>query len=236
MKLLEGKVAIVTGGGRGIGRTIALKLAREGANIITFSRTKSEIKKVHKEILTLGRKSVAIVADVRKSSDIKHVANVTLKEFGKIDILINNAGVALLKLSHEMTEKEWDNIIDINLKGVFLCCKEILPIMLKQKNGIIINISSMAGKKGSSKFSAYCASKFGVIGFTESIAHEVENKGIRVYSVCPSSVDTKMCWDLHPEKRFNNLFLKPEYIADKVLELCLPNCNVHSGSTIEVYK
>jgi NAD(P)-dependent dehydrogenase (short-subunit alcohol dehydrogenase family) len=236
---LDGKTAVVTGGGRGIGRTIALALAKEGADIATFSRTESEIKSVNKEILSLGRNSIAMVADVRKSSDVKRVFKEALKKFGKIDILINNAGIAMLKLHHEMTEKEWDAIIDTNLKGVFLCCKEVLPNMLKQKSGVIVNISSGAGKTGFPEFSAYSASKFGVIGFTESIAHENENKGIRVYAVCPGSIDTKLYWSLYPKRAHERLgrpLLKPEYVAEKVLQLCLPSCNIRSGSTVEIYE
>lgn len=238
MKLSE-KVAVVTGGGRGIGRAICLRLAKEGADIVTFSRTKSEIENVGKEIMELSRNSITMVADVRKSSDIKDVVKVALKRFGKIDILINNAGVAMLKTHHEMTEEEWDVIIDTDLKGVFLCCREVLPVMLKQNNGVVVDISSGAGKSGFPEFSAYCASKFGIIGFTESIAQEVENKGIRIYTVCPGSVDTKLYWNLYPKRAHEKLgrpLLKPEHIAEKVLQLCLPECDVPSGSTVEVYE
>ncbi len=126
----------------------------------------------------------------------------------------------MLKLLHEMAEGEWGNIIDTNLKGTFLFCKEVVPIMLKQESGVIVNVSSGAGKSGFPEFSAYCASKFGVIGLTESLAHEVRKNGIRVYAICPGSIDTKMYYQLQPQRaceRLGRPLLKPEYVAERIL-------------------
>ena len=147
---------------------------------------------------------------------------------------MNNAGVAIIKPLNETSEKEWDQIIDINLKGTFLMTKEILPIMIKQHSGVIINISSGAGKHGFPGLSAYCASKFGMIGITESLAGEVSRYGIKVFAVCPGTVDTKMIYSIYPEINPAEL-IKPEKIAKKVLELSTPGIQHTSGSSHLVY-
>ncbi len=234
MKRLSKKVAIVTGAGRGIGKAISLALVKEGANIVLVSRTKSELENVASEINKQGSKTLTVVADVSDQNDVKQTVVKTVDVFGRIDILINNAGVTYRKLLENTSEKEWDNTINTNLKGVFLFSKEVLHIMEKQKNGIIVNISSGAGKYGFPELSAYCASKFGVIGLTESLAREIED-GIKVYCVCPGGVDTKMHRNLFPKDPPETL-IKPEKIAQKVLELCLPSCNIKSGECLEIYE
>lgn len=228
---LKDKVAIVTGGGRGIGRATAIALAKEDCNVVIASRTKKELEQTCSEIKKLNVKCLIVVADVSKPEDVKDIVDKTIKKFKKIDILINNAGVAIGKSLIETSVEEYDSIIDTNLKGVFFGMKYVLPYMIKQREGFIVNISSGAGKHGFSNLSAYCASKFGVIGLTESVAGEVSGYGIKVYAVCPGPVDTKMYYDLSSTKAS----MKPEHVAKRILELCLPSNRKPSGSSIEVY-
>ena len=235
---LENQVAIVTGSSRGIGKAIALALAKEGCNIVITSRTPNEIKETAKEIRELGVDTLEVKADVGNSNDVKNLVGKTVKNFGRVDILVNNAGILIKKPLVKMTEKEWDTLISINLKGAFLFSKEVLPYMTKQGNGVIVNISSGAGKHGYATLSAYCGSKFGLIGLTESLAQEVKKSHIKVYAVCPGMVATKMQYDIigaATYKLTKGLMIKPEKIAKKVLELCLSNCKVPTGSSIEIY-
>ncbi len=229
---VQNKIAVVTGGGRGIGREIALALAREGADVVVAARTEREITAVAGEIKKLGRQSLALSVDVRSSRDVRKMVSGARTAFGGIDILVNAAGVAIRKALVDTSDEEWDLIIDTNLKGTFLCCREVVPVMTK--GGVIVNISSGAGKSGIPELSVYCASKFGVIGLTESLAYEVAPSGIRVYAVCPGGVDTDMYHSMFPED--TSLLLKPEYVASRVLPLCLPGCRIRSGSSVEVYE
>lgn len=205
---LEGKVAIVTGGGRGIGRGIALTLAKEGANIAivetdtldsNFNQysTKDvkgyqEAEKVADDIRTLGRKAIAIKADVTKWNEVQSMVKKTLDEFGKIDILVNAAGVISISSVENMEEEAWDLVMKVNAKGQFLCCKAVIPIMKEQGGGKIINVSSAAGKMGSPGLAHYCASKFASIGFTNSLAKELAHDNITVNAICPGIVETAM--------------------------------------------
>ena len=227
---LKNQAAIVTGSARGIGRAIVIALAKEGCNIVVNSRTKKEVDATAKEIEELGAGVLPVVADVSNEKDIERMVEAAMKKFGRIDILVNNAGVAVYKDFTKTGKEDWDNIIDINLKGIFLCTKAVLPIMQKRQYGRIINISSGAGKTGIAGLAVYCASKFGVIGFTEALADELPDD-IKVYAVCPGGVDTKMYVSMfgeHPS-------LKPEDIAKKALPLCMPDTKTRSGSSIEVY-
>lgn len=230
---LKSKVAIVTGGSKGIGKSLAILLAKEGANVVIVARTEKHINDTVNFIKSFGGNVIGIKTDIRYSKDIKNMIKKVIEIFGKVDILVNNAGIAIRKSLIETSETEWNKIIDINLKGIFLCCKEVLPIMIKQNNGIIINVSSGAGKYGFPNFSAYCASKFGVIGLTESLSREVP-KGIKIYVVCPGAVDTDMQRKVFPEGKGYELD-RPEDVAQKIIKLCLPNCKIKNGETIELY-
>ena len=235
---LENKVAIITGSGKGIGKAIAIALAREGCNIAINGRKLNEINQTAKEAKELGVETFAVKTDVRNSKDVKGLVKKTIEKFGKIDILVNNAGIVVIKPLMETTEKEWDDVIDVNLKGAYLCSKEVLPYMIKQEDGVIVNISSGAGKYGFPNLTAYCSSKFALVGLTESLAKEVTKQGIRVYVICPGKVSTDMQVQFVGTERYKYekyLMIRPEKIANKVLELCLPNCRVPSGNSIEIY-
>jgi len=230
---LKGKVAVVTGGSRGIGKALAILLSREGASVAIAARAKKNIDDVADLIKKSGGSAVGVEADVSRPDDVKNLMKKTLDMFGRIDILINNAGVCVRKNIAETSEREWDETIGTNLKGVFLCCREAVPVMIKQKSGIIINISSGAGRYGFPGLSAYCASKFGVIGLTESLSREFPER-IKAYAACPGGVDTEMHRRVFPEDDTSALD-SPEDVAKKIVELCMPDCKIKSGEVVELY-
>ena len=235
---LENKVAIITGSSKGIGKATAIALARERCNVVINGRKLNEINQTAKEIKELGVEVLAVKADVKNSKDVKNLVKKTIKKFGRIDILVNNAGIVVIKPLIETSEKEWDDVVDINLKGAYLCSKEVLPHMIKQRNGVIVNISSGAGKYGFANLAAYCSSKFGLVGLTESLAKEVTKHGIRVYAICPGKVSTDMQVQFVGTERYKYekyFMIRPEKIANKALELSFPDCRVPSGRSIEIY-
>ena len=224
---LKDKVAVVTGAGRGIGKATAILLAKQGCNLVLISRTKKELEETANEIKELNRKSLVIKMDISSYKLIKDSVKKAINRFGKIDILINNAGVAYDVYVKDTTEEIFDKTIDINLKGLFLMTKECLPYIEKTE-GVIINVSSTAGKRGYEGGGAYCASKFAVIGFTEALAQETK---VKVYAVCPGATDTKMINYLYPE--MNTKFMaKPEDVAKVILDAI--SGNKQSGSSIIV--
>lgn len=230
---LKDKVVIVTGGGRGIGEAVALLFAGHKAKVVIVSRTEKEILQVAKQIEKRGEQVLPIKADVAVPAQVNQIAEKTLEHFGRIDILINNAGIGLYKSVIETSPEEWDNVMAVNVRGTFLCSKAVLPVMLKQGAGTIINISSGAGKTGYPNLAAYCASKFGVLGFTESLAKEVSSQGIKVFAVCPGATKTRMYQDMFGAAANT---LPPEKIAQKIIEVASEKIRVSSGKTVEVYR
>jgi 3-oxoacyl-[acyl-carrier protein] reductase len=187
---LKDKVAIVTGAGQGIGREIALALAKEGAKVVVTDITGKE-KDVAKEIEGLGTQALALKVDVSNSKDAKKMAEEVLKKFGRIDILVNNAGIYPFKPFAELEEKDWDKVLNINLKGTFNCTKAVVPTMIGQRYGKIINISSIAGSVvGFLQLTHYSASKAGIVGFTRALALELAPYGINVNAIAPGPIET----------------------------------------------
>ena len=218
--------AIVTGSTRGIGKETALLLLQKGLNVIISSRSQQSVDNVIQEIFdkfpSKKENVLGLKCDVSKQSDIKNLVDISIKKFRRIDFLINNAGIVYYKSMMKTTEEEWDKTIEINLKGIFLFTNEVLPYMIENKSGVIVNVSSGAGKSGFPNLSAYCASKFGIIGFTESVAKEVaDNYNVKVMAICPGGVDTKMIDDIvdNGYNLSNKNLMKPEQVANKIYDM-----------------
>ena len=233
--------AIVTGSTRGIGKETALLLLKNGLNVVISSKSQDNvhntIQEIHDKFPSKKENVLGLKCDVSKHSDVKTLVDVTINKFGKIDILINNAGIVYYKSIMNTTEEEWDKTIDTNLKGAFLFTKEVLPHMIKNTRGIIVNVSSGAGKAGFSNLSSYCASKFGMIGLTESVAKEIIDNNIKVMAICPGGVDTDMIKDMVNDgfNKSNTNFMKPEEVAKKIYDMIVNKKNYYNGQSIEFY-
>jgi 3-oxoacyl-[acyl-carrier protein] reductase len=213
---LSGKVAIITGGGRGIGKLTAQALAVEGATVVVAATSELEIVEVAREIEQAGGRALAVQTDVTKKSQVENLVQRTLDAFGQVDILVNNAGVAIHNPIGKIKEEDWDLNIAVNLRGTFLCTQAVFQHMCDRGMGHIVNVSSISGKNGHANGGAYCASKFGAVGFTEVTAVEGKQFGVKATVICPGPTDTKMRRDNHPDDVIENLTL-PEDIADAVL-------------------
>ncbi len=242
MKLLEGKTALVTGGNRGIGRSIALKLAQEGANVaFTDLEYDDNSKSLETELKKYGVKGKMYTSDASKFDQTEEVVHKIVEDFGTIDVLVNNAGITKDTLLMRMTEEQWDAVINVNLKSVFNFTKVVQTIMLKQKSGSIINISSVVGIAGNAGQGNYAASKAGIIGFTKSVAKEVGSRNIRCNAVAPGFIITEMTDRLPDEVKegwIKNIPLRrggtPEDVANVVLFLASDLSSYVSGQVINV--
>jgi SDR family mycofactocin-dependent oxidoreductase len=253
---LKDKVAFVTGAAHGQGRATAIAIAKEGAHIIAFDIAKQmkypgyalgsedELSSLKKEIERSGVKCLVQKGDVRNDGDIAAAVSAAQKEFNRIDILFNNAGICAYGLAHELTEEEWDAMIDINLKGPWLVARKIIPLMIQQKSGVIINNSSVAGLRGMNRLSHYAASKWGLTGLTKSWAIELAQYNIRVVSIHPTGVNTPMNDGLAAiegstpleiaERSAGNLlpvpWVEPEDVANAVVFLASDRSRFVTGS------
>ncbi|HET7148940.1 MAG TPA: SDR family oxidoreductase [Candidatus Nitrosopolaris sp.] len=249
------ETAIVTGGSRGIGKKIAILLSKMGLNVVICSRTKKEIDSTVKEIKEIIERTknpsdstattaviedrlLGIKCDVSKVTEVDCLVKSTVEKFKSIHILVNNAGVVYIKKLIDTSEEEWDKTMNINLKGAFLLSKAILPFMIKNRSsgGVIVNVSSGAGKTGFPDISAYCASKFGMIGLTESLAWEIENYNIKVMAICPGEVDTKMQQDVDLDYYTKNKdkMLKPNQVAERVIDMIFNDKKYHNGQSVDI--
>ena len=238
-------VALVTGGNAGIGRAAALAFAKAGSKVVISGRREKEGQEVCKEIKALGQEALFVKADVSKENEVKELISKTVNSFGRLDFAFNNAGIGGgIGVVNELTEEDYYRIMDINVKGVFLCLKYQIAEMLKKGRGSIVNNSSIAGLIGVTKIALYVASKHAVIGLTKSVALEVATSGIRVNAVCPGSIETDMWYSVldhdsskameilskHPIGRIG----KPEEVAKTVLFLCSNDSSFITGQAIAV--
>lgn len=211
---LKGKKAIITGAGRGIGRATAFALAKEGVSLGLVARTEEHVQKVADELKTEGIEVVVATADVGSNEQVIKAMDQVVKELGSVDILINNAGISTFGGFLELEVEEWERIIQVNLLGMYYVTRAIFPKMIEQKSGDIINISSTAGEKGGPVTSAYSASKFGVLGLTESLAMEARKHNIRVTALTPSTVVTDLAIEGGLVTGDEENVLQPEDLAE----------------------
>ena len=238
---LSGKSALVTGGGRGIGREIALALAGAGADVAVSDIDEETVHKTSEDIKELGRNSLALKADVSSSDGVSLMVAVFLETFGKIDILINNAGITRDTLLLRMKEADWDAVLSVNLKSAFLCCKEVARPMMKAREGKIVNISSIVGIIGNAGQANYSAAKAGMIGLTKSLARELAGRSITVNAVAPGFIQTAMTDKLSEQDKqafIDNIPLKrigqPKDIANAVLFLVSPLADYITGQVLTI--
>lgn len=225
---LKGKVAVVTGGGSGIGEGICLELAKQGAKVAVTDINEEGAKRVANiinENVGIGR---AYKLDVTDMQNISEIGSLVKEEFGLVDIWVNSAGISIITPFFEHTEEIWDLTMDINLKGQFLCCKEAISQMLENGGGSIINMSSQSGKVGTNNYQAYCASKFGVIGLTQSLSKEFAKERIKVNAICPGVVNTPM-W----EKQAVDYGKKKNLKEDEVMDYFREKIPTHRIGTVE---
>lgn len=240
--MLQGKSVLVTGASRGIGRAIALEFAKQGANVaVNYAGSENKAQKVVEEILQLGVKGFKIQADVSNESDVKGMVKEVISQFGQLDILINNAGVNKDNLLMRMKESEFDQVINTNLKGAFLCTKAVTRQMMKQKAGRIINVASIVGVSGNPGQANYVAAKAGVIGLTKTTAKELASRNVLVNAVAPGFISTDMTDALTEEQRKEMLSMiplsklgRPEDVAKVVRFLASEDANYITGQTIHI--
>lgn len=242
MRKLEGKVAVVTGASRGIGRAIALKLADEGAKVVVnYSGSQAKAEEVVATIQENGGEAVAVQASVSKTEEVSALMDAAVKTFGSLDILVNNAGITRDNLLMRMKEDEWDDVLDTNLKGVFLCTKAVTRQMMKQRAGRIINISSIVGVAGNAGQANYVAAKAGVIGLTKTTAKELASRNILVNAIAPGFIETEMTEQLPKDIKQGMLTQiplaklgQPEDIAKAVAFLASDDANYMTGQTLHI--
>ena len=238
---LSDKVAIVTGAGRGIGRAIALKMAGAGASVVVSDILDKEAGEVAQEIKTNGGQSLAVTADVSLAADVARLVEETLAAYNRIDILVNNAGIARDQLLLRMSEEDWDKVIAVDLKSVFLCTKAVLRNMVRQRWGRVISISSIAGLIGNPGQANYSSAKAGIIGFTRTVAKEVGSHGVTVNAVAPGFIETDMTRQMKEERRQEikkyiplDRFGTPDDVAEAVAFLASEEAGYITGQVLSI--
>jgi len=242
MGRLEGKAAVVTGGGRGIGRSICLAFAKEGADVIVNYASKDQpAQEVVEMIKKMGRKAVAVKGNVALKADAERIIQTAIDSFGKIDILVNNAGVSKPNMLYKMTEEQWDEVLDIHLKGPFLCIQAASKYMMEQKSGKIINVTSAAGMSGTKGQINYSSAKGGIIALTKSAARELAGYGITVNVISPGYVSTDMTEKIRTDPKLKEIytgrillgrFSEPEEVAPTFVFLASDESNYITGQLL----
>jgi 3-oxoacyl-[acyl-carrier protein] reductase len=238
---LNGRVAVVTGASRGIGKAVALKLAAEGADLVVTATSLETAQLTADEIIRMGGKALALKVDVSVTAEVEALFTRTLAEFGRVDILVNNAGITRDGLLLRMKDEDWDAVIDVNLKGAFICTREAAKYMAKARYGRIVNISSVVGEMGNAGQSNYCASKAGMFGLTKATARELAKRNITVNAVAPGFIETDMTGGLSDKIRDSLLqqipmerLGAPEDIAAAVYFLASAQSSYITGHVLSV--
>ena len=240
--LVEGKTALVTGGSRGIGRAISILLAEHGATVVVnYTKDRDSANSTVEEIVGKGGRALAFRADVSDPEQVRSMVDEVVNRYGRLDVLVNNAGITRDALLLRMGEEGWSSVVQTNLGGVFNCTKAAVRIMLKQRSGKIVNVSSVVGITGNAGQANYCAAKAGIIGFTKAVAKEVGSRGINVNAVAPGFIETDMTSSLSEEVRQKAVAAipmgragRPEEVASVVLFLVSPLSDYINGQTIVV--
>ncbi len=228
---LKDKIALITGGGRGIGRAVALGYAREGAHVVVAARTASEVEAVANEVRLLGQRALPVACDVADETQVKAAVAQTLSEFGRVDILVNNAGISSLRPIYGTPLSAWERTLAVNLTGTFLFTKHVWKPMQSNGGGVIINVSSLGGRRGSPLLAAYCASKAGQIGFTLAAAEEGKPVNIRVNAIAPGKGDTAFRAQIKEDK---SKMLKAEDHVSLCIYLASDEARYVIGQVIEL--
>jgi 3-oxoacyl-[acyl-carrier protein] reductase len=240
---LTGQVALVTGASRGIGATIACHLARCGAGVgVNYHQRKEAAQEVVDRITGLGGESVALAADVSQENSAETMVKQVLEQWGRIDILVNNAGITRDRLLLRMTLEDWDEVLDVDLRGAFLCTKYVMPHLIKQRRGRVVNISSVVGIGGNPGQSNYAAAKAGLIGFTKAVAREVASRNVTVNAVAPGFIDTGGMVEKLPEETRQQILARiplgrfgtGDEVAEAVTFLCSPGAGYITGQVITI--
>jgi 3-oxoacyl-[acyl-carrier protein] reductase len=232
---IRDRVAIITGAGRGVGKATARRFAREGARVVLFSRTPGPLDETATDIAREEGQVLSMVGDVSREEDVRALFQRAMDAYGRVDILVNCAGIVLVRPFVDMDAETWDRVIAVNLRGTFLCCRQAFRVMMAQQSGVIINLASLSGVRGVEKFpglSAYNVSKAGVAGLTEILAVEGKPFHIRVCAVSPGAVDTEMLRQAAPHLKAG---MTPDDLAEILLFLAGDSGRMLSGSNIEIF-
>jgi 3-oxoacyl-[acyl-carrier protein] reductase len=214
---LKNKIALVTGAGKGIGRATAIALAKEGANLVINSRTMPDLQSLAREIGNLGRKALTVEADLTRESEVKRMVNEAASKFGGIDVLVNNAGLGKFARVESLSTLDWDDMFEINLRGLFICTREALPHLKKKSESFVINLASLAGKNAFEGGAGYASTKWGVLAFSKCLMLEERQAGVRVLAICPGSVDTHFFHEPSIPTPDRGKVLKPDDVAQTII-------------------
>jgi meso-butanediol dehydrogenase/(S,S)-butanediol dehydrogenase/diacetyl reductase len=234
MAAVDRRVAMITGGGRGIGRATAQAFVAAGYAVVIAEVQPALGRRAAHALRARGAEAVALATDVARRASVRRAVAATRSRFGRIDCLVNNAGVLTVGPLVRLADARLDRMLDVNLRGPLLMTRAVLPGMLRRASGVIVNVASLLGRTGAADYATYCATKFGVVGFTEALAEELRGTGVRVWAVCPGLVDTPMARKTGVTARERSRLIRPESVARVVVDLATGRRREPSGAAVEV--